>query len=456
MSVRSETIEQSHFSRQRSADAEAPGLVLLFSAGEPMMGAMPLQGGALDLGRGGLAGVELRDGCMSRQHARVELAGGIWTVTDHGSRNGSAVDGVRVSGEVRGADLKVLRTGESLFLLRADIRPFLESPVEVKDDCVIGPHMRAVFDQIRRAAATGVLHINGETGSGKEIAARAFHRFGSNPGGPFVAVNCAAIPEGLAEGLFFGARKGSYSGATGDSEGYLVSADGGTLFLDEVGELDLDVQAKLLRVLETREVMALGAPRARKVDIRICSATHQDLRAAVSARRFREDLYYRLGRPQVGLAPLRDRSEDIPLLVDREIRRVSKKLVAHSSFVEACLLRPWPGNVRELLVETRDAATASLDANETAVRAARLGATAGMPYAGTRGPAPSTDDRATVWPERETILAALQRCQGKVATAAREVGLHRTQLRRWLEKNGVDPKQYRAPGAEDSDSRDPP
>src|SRR5262249_55632284 len=160
----------------------------------------------------------------------------------------------------------------TLFLLCADLRPFVRARVEVLHDLVVGPRLRRVWDEI--AAQRANLHLTGETGAGKELAARHFHRSGPTPDGPFVAVNCATIPAAIAERLLFGARRGAYSGADSDSEGYLQAADGGTLFLDEVAELEAPVQAKLLRVLETREVLPLGATRPKKLDLRVCSATH--------------------------------------------------------------------------------------------------------------------------------------------------------------------------------------
>jgi transcriptional regulator with PAS, ATPase and Fis domain len=314
----------------------------------------------------------------------------------------------------------------------------------------------AAFLQIQTAVAAGTLHITGETGSGKEIAARAFHEKGAGKNRPFVAVNCATIPEGVAERLLFGAKKGAYSGAATDSVGYVQEADGGTLFLDEIGELDLNVQAKLLRVLETREVMPLGASRPQAVDIRICSATHRDLREALGAGRFREDLFYRIGRPQLTLPPLRDRLEDIPFLLDRQIRSVDASLEAHVSLVEACLLRSWPGNVREILAEARDAALLAARDGATVVSASHLASDAGHSYErGTNTRDDSGDDSRpsgeprprSVMPPQETIEAALAKCGGRVATAARELGLHRNQLRRWLEKNDIDPNRF-----SDSDS----
>jgi transcriptional regulator with PAS, ATPase and Fis domain len=162
--------------------------------------------------------------------------------------------------------------------------------------------MQRIYAAIADAARDSrTLLVVGPTGAGKELAARHFHRAGPRPQGPFVAVNCATIPAGLAERVLFGAVRGAYSGADSNADGYVHAADGGVLFLDELGELELTVQAKLLRFLETREVYAVGATRPRTVDVRVCSATHRDLRAMAGRREFREDLYFRLGRPQVAL-----------------------------------------------------------------------------------------------------------------------------------------------------------
>ncbi len=451
MSAPTETIDESAPSRVRDGARPVPGLVLVFSAGEPLQGVIPVTSEPLVIGRGGLRGVELSDGCMSRQHASVRYAKRQWFVRDMGSRNGTSVDGVRVSGEVEGSGYSVLRTGETLFLLCRNVRPFLEHHVEFHQDVVLGPRMRPAFQQIQRAANAGALHVTGETGAGKEIAARAFHELGPSKRGPFVAVNCAAIPEGIAERLLFGAKKGAYSGAQQDANGYVQEADGGTLFLDEVGELDLQVQAKLLRVLETGEVLALGASRPRKVDVRICSATHRDLREAVASGKFREDLFYRLGRPRVSLLPLRERVEDIPFLIDRRMREVDTDAVAHVSFVEACLLRPWPGNVRELMAEVRDAASEALAQGKSVVKVSHLPEEAGQAYrtdGSHSAEQVASSPKTSPFPPREEIESALRRCEGRVATAARELRLHRNQLRRWLEKNQLDPSAFAQQTAE--------
>jgi transcriptional regulator with PAS, ATPase and Fis domain len=265
-----------------------------------------------------------------------------------------------------------------------------------------------------------------------------------------VAVNCAAIPQTIAERLLFGARKGAYSGAEADAQGYLQAADGGTLFLDEVVELDLAVQAKLLRALETKEVLSLGASKPKLVDILICSASNKDLRGLVAAGKLREDLYFRIGRPEVALPPLRQRPEEIALLIQRELQQVAPELGLHLSLVEACLLRPWPGNIRELLVETRSAIQAALMQGSQRVEARHLSPSAGTAFgSGSTPPPPSLESRepsnkeaaSRARPleseERTRIEEALRQNGGNVAATARALGMHRTQLRRLLERHAI-------------------
>jgi len=437
-----ETIDESG-SRQDEGDAGAiPGVIVVFSKGEPLQAPLRLENGEITLGRRSMPGIQLSDHRMSRSHVRIARTSSGWRVEDLDSRNGTAVDGQRLMAAREGEELGVVRAGDTLFVLREDIRPFEEHPLDLGEPWVLGPKMRGVLDAIRRSAAFGSLHITGETGTGKELAARSFHTFGPTPNGPFVAVNCATIPEGVADRLLFGARKGAFSGATADAGGYVQEADGGTLFLDEVGELDAAVQAKLLRFLETREVVPLGDSRAKKVDVRVCSATHHDLRKVVRAGKFREDLLYRIARPHVSLPPLRERIEDVPHLIDRKLRSIDERLIAHVSLVEACLLRPWPGNVRELSMELQESATAALRDGEV-VRESHLGRTAGTPAGSSVKPvipAAAEEPVREADLDRAVVIEALKRCDGRVATAARELGVHRNQLRRWLEKHKLDPK----------------
>jgi transcriptional regulator with PAS, ATPase and Fis domain len=258
-------------------------------------------------------------------------------------------------------------------------------------------------------------------------------------------VNCAAIPEGVAERLLFGAVRGAYSGADASSEGYVGAADRGTLFLDEIAELDPAVQAKLLRVLESREVLALGSARPRPVDFGLCSATFADLRAAVGAGRFREDLYFRLGRPAVRIPPLRERREEIPFHLERVLTSIGAPLAIESALVEACLLREWPGNVRELVAEAALAGQRALADGRKVVTLVDLAPDAGRAIARTSAPAAAGDERSRGALERAAIEAALRAHAGNVTAAARALGIHRNQLRRWLEREGVDADAFSGP-----------
>jgi transcriptional regulator with GAF, ATPase, and Fis domain len=326
--------------------------------------------------------------------------------------------------------------------------------------------MQAVLEDARRAGYRGAaLHVRGESGTGKEGVAQAFHRAGPHRARSLVTVNCAAIPHAIAERLLFGAKRGAYSGADADAPGYLQAADGGTLFLDEIAELDLQVQAKLLRVLESHEVLPLGASRPRTIDVALCSATNKDLRALVASGAFREDLYFRIGRPAVALPPLRNRPEEIPALVAHQLARLPSPTTAHVSLVEQCLLRAWPGNVRELLSEIRSAAQAA-GSDGTRVAARHLATTAGCGFgdpgapptpaeaASPAPPAPSEAGKRTPSEDvdsRVRIETSLRIHGGNVTATARALGLHRTQLRRLIERHGI---AIAAPAGSSDDTTD--
>jgi len=430
------TRDDSGFTPDGEATQPIPGLVHVFAAGKPAAHPIRLDQGPIKFGRVEAPGViVLDDERTSRKHTQVTLGAEGIRVKDLGSRNGTFVDGRQVDNELFAAPPCVLRVGHSLFLFVPDLQPFVLGGVEVTDLGVSGPSLRAAYERIGRAATIGTLLITGPSGAGKELAARRFHE-ASCRRGAFVAVNCAAIPEGLAERLLFGARRGAYSGASVDAEGYVEAADQGTLFLDEIAELDPAVQAKLLRMLEMREVLPLGASHPKKVDVQVCAATLKDLRVEVYAGRFREDLYYRIGRPEVRLPALAERLEEIPWLVAEALRRVDPALVPGASLVEACLLRPWPGNVRELLVEARYAASASLADKRTIVEARDLSPSAGR--AVREGPAPETQPKPP--PSRSEVERELQSTNGNVSAASRALGIHRTQLRRLMERYRIDPK----------------
>ncbi len=216
------------------------------------------------------------------------------------------------------------------------------------------PEFQAVVRSARLVAATDVtVLIQGESGTGKELLARAIHLWSRRAKGSLVAVNCAALPESLAESALFGHRRGAFTGATSDHEGYVAAADGGTLLLDEVGELPLPLQAKLLRFLESGECQPVGASRPRQRDVRIVAATNRDLSVEVKAGRLREDLYYRLHVVPLELPPLRVRTGDLPLLLERFTAELAEgyRLQPPRFSSEALKILeayPWPGNVREL------------------------------------------------------------------------------------------------------------
>ena len=218
----------------------------------------------------------------------------------------------------------------------------------------ISPSICLLREQVVKAArGMAPVLIRGESGTGKELAAQAVHACSQRANGPFVAVNCGAIPENLLEAEFFGARKGSYTGATNDREGFFQAAHGGTLFLDELGDLPLAMQAKLLRVIQERRVRPLGATKEEAVDVRIVSATHHDLGQAVAQARFRQDLYYRLNVIELLMPPLRERREDIPLIAAVLLKKIAAEsglpLRPLSAQAQALLLQqPYTGNVREL------------------------------------------------------------------------------------------------------------
>ncbi len=217
------------------------------------------------------------------------------------------------------------------------------------------PAMRVVYQTIETVASSRVpVFIQGESGTGKELAAEAIHQCSPRARNAFVPINCASIPKGLIESELFGHVKGAFTGASSDRNGTFIEADQGTLFLDEIAELDLEVQAKLLRVLQTGEVRRLGETRQRTVDVRVISATHRDLYAMVRAGQFREDLYYRLHVVPVELPPLRQRGNDILQIADFVLNRYAREdRRRFKGFTEASkallLAHPWPGNVRELI-----------------------------------------------------------------------------------------------------------
>jgi DNA-binding NtrC family response regulator len=425
-----------------------PGLALIFADGQPILRVLPMADGVLEVGREHPALLGVADPLMSRRHVKVTHDGTAFIATDQGSSNGTTVDGMPVPAHTPQLMHLGMRLGDSLFIPVADVRPLQRWGIRQDSQRVLGPAMQQLLRTVGHSTQQGCsLHITGESGSGKEGVARAFHDSGPNSKGRFIAVNCATIPEGLAERLLFGAKRGAYSGAEADADGYLQAADGGTLFLDEVAELGLPVQAKLLRVIENREVLPVGATRTRPVSLRLCTATHKNLRAQVTAGRLREDLFYRIATPEVLVPPLRERMEELPWLLHMAAQGIAPGLQLDASLVEACLQRTWPGNVRELLSETRSATQAALAETSPRLEARHLSLLAGMGMATPPPAEPTARKRMpnsaelkpqdSSEPDRATIEDVLRRTNGNITATARLLNVHRTQLYRWLSRFGI-------------------
>ena len=301
--------------------------------------------------------------------------------------------------------------------------------------------MEEVLRQARLVAESGAsVLICSESGTGKELLARAIHRASRRRAGPFVPVNCSAIPEPLLESELFGHSKGAFTGATRDHKGLFQEANGGTLFLDEIGDMPLAFQAKLLRALQEGEVRPVGATRAVPVDVRIISATHRDLDEALQEGQFREDLYYRLHVVRMELPPLRDRREDIPALATQFLQEANtgreRKIQGFSrEAMEALMGASWPGNVRQLqnVVEQSAALSTTDIVPASLVRRALRDGPGAIP--------PLSEARSRF--ERDYLQELLQITEGNVSNAARLAGRNRTEFYKLLRRHHLDPDAFR-------------
>jgi Nif-specific regulatory protein len=316
------------------------------------------------------------------------------------------------------------------------------------------PSLRQVLAKVEQVAQTqATVLLRGETGTGKEMVARAIHINSARESRPFVRVNCAALAPGVLESELFGHEKGAFTGAVARRPGRFELADGGTLFLDEVGDLPLDVQVKLLRVLQEREFERVGGVETVKVDVRLVSATHRDLEQLINEGKFREDLYYRLNVFPITLPPLRERTSDIASLVEHFIAKYAQssgKAVrgADSAAIALLAAYPWPGNVRELenvieralILATGDTlSTADLDFGRR--QASAPGAVAAPAVASPSGGV--SDSGRSLYKrlseqERNEIVAAVEQAQGNIAHAARALGINRSTLYYRMRKHGLE------------------
>jgi transcriptional regulator with GAF, ATPase, and Fis domain len=401
------------------------------------------------------ADVPLRDASVSREHLAIRLGPDGYQLTDTGSTNGTFIGELRLWRGVVSSETHV-RLGKTLVTL---------TPLDETVEQVLSPRarfgrmlgasaaMRETFALLEKVAASDLtVLVEGETGTGKELVAEGLHEQSARRGA-FTPVNCGAIPRELLESELFGHAKGAFTGAVKDREGAFVAAHHGTLFLDEVGELPLDMQAKLLRALERHEVKPVGADQIHKVDVRVVAATNRTLAKEVAAGRFRQDLYYRLAVVTVRIPPLRTRIEDLRLLVDAiqdELgrRRAAQGLPPPERLDDAAMAMlaryDFPGNVRELrnvverwavlgaslppgLDETPAPAVASPEAPEAAASPDALLA---LPYHEAR-------DAWTERFERAFVREALRRSGGNVSRAARDAGVDRRHLQRLMARFSI-------------------
>ncbi|MBX7084080.1 MAG: sigma 54-interacting transcriptional regulator [Nannocystaceae bacterium] len=418
------------------------------------------------IGRSAVNDLVLTDTSVSGTHAELVIGESGVQIHDLDSTNGTFVNGVRV----RSAWIEsshAVKVGKTEFeLLSADE---VQVPISGEDHfgAMYGKSsaMREVFATLERVAPTEMsVLIGGETGTGKELVARALHDESNRAQGPFVVLDCGSMPRELAEASILGHKKGSFTGAVTDRAGCFEEANGGTLFLDEIGELPLDLQPKLLRVLDRREVQRIGESQVRKVDVRVVAATHRDLRMMVGQGLFREDLYFRLSVMAVDLPPLRERGEDIVMLADRFLEdfvRLHQGALPRPRLSDqardALLAETFPGNVRQLknviqraahlcragIIEPSDLHLGRReDPRAVAAQAAaseqqRPAGGGGFDDAMFSAPFKDAKQQMVDGFEREYFGRLLERTDGNLSRAAAEAGITRYYLRELLKRLGM-------------------
>lgn len=394
---------------------------------------------------------ELRvaDRHMSATHARLYKSRGGWMVRDEGSKNGTSVNGQRVHDAVALTDGDVVEAGRTVFLFRSGTPTRRDDPpvIDATELAPPTPELATFVPELARdltalgrvAVAQVSLLVYGETGTGKEVVARGLHALSGRE--PFVPVNCGALPDSLLESQLFGHVKGSFSGAVGDQPGLIRSADRGTLFLDEIAELPLASQAAFLRALQEREVVPVGGTRPIPVDVRLIAATNRDLDSRVAAGEFRADLLARLRGVTLRLWPLRERREDLGLLIAALLPRVTRDASTVSFSVDVVrqlIAYEWPENIRELEKCLEAAVVLAGDAPigmEHLPEHVRL--TTNTPAAA----APSLGSADLE--RRRQIIALLEEHRGSVSAVARAMGKGRTQIQRWMKRLDIDAAPYR-------------
>jgi two-component system, NtrC family, response regulator GlrR len=382
----------------------------------------------------------LEDDTVSRFHCEIVATGEGFQIRDLQSRNGTLVDNVSIqSADLRSSAIVKVGATELRFELRSDL-----ARVEVSEEEHFGGlvgrslSMRRVFSQLERAAESSVtVLLTGETGTGKDLVAEALHQRSGRNSGPFVVIDCSSVPAELLESELFGHEKGAFTGAMTARIGAFEEASGGTVFLDEVGELPADLQPKLLRALESRAIKPVGKNQQVPIDVRVIAATNRSLREEVNAKRFRSDLYYRLAVIEIQLPPLRERREDIPLLLEHLLQGFvptygELRSLRTPEFLAELARHHWPGNVREL----RNFIERCLALREIELpRASEGPASDRLPDYDL--PLKQARERWTRALERRYVEELLSRHERNVAAAARAAGVDRAYFYRLVWRYGL-------------------
>lgn len=429
-----------------------PGLVLLYAEGYGVLpAAIPLTKAPLVLGRDASSNIPLPVTAVSRRHAEISFERGAFYVRDLGSTNGTLVDGQRVeaaplepNGELRIGDVifKFVERGaeeHAHYGIDGRLRDGFERQTRGGTALIGGYQMDLVSSALEQIAPSELsVLILGESGTGKEVAARELHDK-SGRRGRFAAVNCAALPDNLIESELFGYKKGAFSGADRDKIGLIQAADNGTLLLDEIGDMPLVAQAKLLRVLQAKEVLPVGATRPEPVNVRVVAATHRDLSRLQKEGKFRRDLFARLNEFAVHLPPLRDRKEDIFQLTRFFLERHGRRELALSfPFVAGLMHHDWPYNVRELESAVKRAAALCEGNLLTEEHLPESVKQAIEDYASSPRPTVNLEI-----PSEESLRELLQKEAGNVAAVGRQLGKARMQVHRWMRRYRIDVNDYR-------------
>ncbi|HTQ45480.1 MAG TPA: sigma 54-interacting transcriptional regulator [Polyangiaceae bacterium] len=422
---------------------------LVATAGPGAGRALAMSNALATVGRHPTNDLVLADPKVSGVHLELRRFGERVHVRDAGSTNGTWLGPHRVSEMELASGGEIVVGSTTLRLELDDGAGTAMVSLQSSFGELVGQstEMRELFATLERVAPKSLsVLVQGETGTGKEEVARALHARSTRASQPFVVIDATALPETLAESLLFGHEKGAFTGADQRRTGFFEAASGGTVFIDEIGELPAPLQSKFLRVLERQEVVRVGGNVPVKIDVRVVSATHRDLRHEIEASRFREDLYYRLAQVRVQLPPLRDRVEDIPLLCQKLLAGLAGgrdvPILIEQAAVDFLATQPWPGNVREL---RNVLARAAALAHEGIIRRADV-AGEGFGFRGTRqereamdlsGTFAASKDRAIDRFESAYLAALMKRCGGNLSAAAREADVARHHLRDLLKKRGL-------------------